>query len=199
MSDARISWPRASADILSCVVWSASAPSFSFFERSFNSSWRFCCFNRSSSSWSWMLADFVDFFFATAPVTAGVVAGTCAADWTATEGVAFGSKSVGKTIAGKPYTKSGLSGCLTDLSGVEAAMVEDTQSWKRGEMTHQELSQMSWSSFNKSRWLNEGSLFSLRRLRINRVAWSKEEAPGSILDGEWSGLSRPNARRLSNN
>ena len=127
-----------------------------------------------------MFADFVDFFFATAPVTAGIVAGTCAA----AEGVAFGSKSVGKTIAGKSYTKSGLSGCLTDLLGLEAAMVEDTQLRKRGEMTHQESPQMSWSSFNKSRWLNEGSLFSLRRLRINRVAWSKEEAPGSILDGE---------------
>ena len=63
-------------------------------------------------------------------------------------------------------------------------MVEDTQLRKHGKMTHQESPQMSWSSFNKSWWLNEGSLFSLRRLRINIVAWSKEEAPGSILDGE---------------
>ena len=32
---------------------------------------------------------------------------------------------MGKTIVGKSYTNSGSSGCLTDLLGLEAAMVED--------------------------------------------------------------------------
>ena len=31
---------------------------------------------------------------------------------------------MGKTVAGKSYTNSGSSGCLTDLLGLEAAMVE---------------------------------------------------------------------------
>ena len=99
----------------------------------------------SFQSWK----EFADFFVVTAPVTAGIVAGTWAPNWGAANGVAFGSKAVWKTIAGKSYTKYGLIGCLTDLLCLDATMVEDIL--KRGEITHKESPQISW--------LNERSCF----------------------------------------
>ena len=140
-------------EVLSCFERSDSAPSFSFCDSSCNSSCRFCCFNRSNFSRSWILEDFVDFFL----VIGGVVAHeSWSADWAAVDGVAlsaFGSQSVGKAIVGKSYTNSGSSGCLTDLfwpgschGGVYFKRGRAYKHKWTGEMTQQDSPQLSWSS-----------------------------------------------------